>query len=1337
MGPLPRFDGIDMPSATISRGAAPQPPKARNVVPPLTPDDRAKYFQTWTSVSQGNDLLIGDRARTIFEKANLPVEQLGDIWALTDRTERGALDTTEFIVAMHLIQSVMNGSLKVIPAQLPPALFEAASLGAPSARAQRQQASISSIQSDQFPASRQTVTVPMRSQVTGPLQKSSPVLQQGVGQQRAPAQSMQPQMSGLAQSIEWDVKPHEKANYDTLFNDIDKSGKGYATGEEAVTFFLQSKLPQDDLAQIWDICTAWDNYSGELRKDWFAVAMHLIKAKLGGKDLPKVIPPSLIPPSERARVLQTTGASAPVPPPAAAQVSSQHPSSAAADLFGLNDSFSAPAPSQSQSPPAQAFTDNYAAIDRIASPPVTSLTFRSLPGPGNQPAFVPSSSFGQSIKQQAPQIPTQVPTQQYPVTRQLDQDLLGDAHPQESRNIHADSTEIANLRNQMSSLTTQQEQTNQERSVVETDIEKLKQEKASLTAQLQQVRQTYDQEVKTVRALQVQQGSLRQETRELLKEVSLLEASLEAVQQQHDQINAQLQKDRADNAAIKERIKSANEQTVTLKATLEKVQKDAKQQRGLVAINTKQLNTLEAGHEKLNTEIEEEQSRAAAEQAQYIEAQRIAAIERERAAAQQAQYAESQRIAAIERERAAANEEQRRSVLASPALSTSSASTNPFHRMTSTGNAATTQRNLLSQSSGPAFPFVPAAAAGATLAGVGSAAAAVAFGHQEGDIAESENHIQRPAPVNVEDDYSSSYNTAPTTAEPQSATLSGFEHAFSTTTTTEPELSNSVPYSAGLSEPPAFSELPIVQDAPQDTAPSEFQTYKHDASEFDNESSAAHGVPQSDNSEQFVAPQAIVGQAQNWSSTDVFTSDPRTASPSLQFAGVKAMAAPSSKLGLSSGNSDTGSASTSVQAQAPASVQEAPFDSRPLTPASIGFDSEPASAARPAEPMESSTEEHELPKTFGPSDVQRTLSSAPRDDSFALLGAPTRTLSPAVPGAFPNEASQSVSQEYEPNLFTDELRSNTFSESDAPVSQNSGFVQSQTVESTTFEADSSDDETIEQPRGSDMFANSVMSQKDSSQVDRDHENETGSSNTATRENETASITTSIAATATSFFGSFLPSLTTTSELQSSDQPEAAAPADDFDEFDDLEEAAEVDDDEEGETSYAHDTFEPHFDAPSARESIMTPPPLKVMTTPMPRPGAATQQASPARDFSEFAHYSSVIAEPEGLAPPIVGNEFTPPTMSVATSQTQSAFNPSPVQAQAFSQSNHAPPPPASRYGASLAPKRPEPARAISAADDPMLIELMDMGFDREKSVKALEDYNYDLGKATDFLLRGN
>lgn len=60
---------------------------------------------------------------------------------------------------------------------------------------------------------------------------------------------------------------------------------------------VKSKLPNSVLGKIWILSDV--NKDGFLDSDEFALAMHLINVKLGGYDLPTVLPDHLIPPSKR------------------------------------------------------------------------------------------------------------------------------------------------------------------------------------------------------------------------------------------------------------------------------------------------------------------------------------------------------------------------------------------------------------------------------------------------------------------------------------------------------------------------------------------------------------------------------------------------------------------------------------------------------------------------------------------------------------------------------------------------------------------------------------------------------------------------------------------------------------------------------------------------------------------------------------------------------------------------------------------------------------------------------------------------------------------------------
>lgn len=60
---------------------------------------------------------------------------------------------------------------------------------------------------------------------------------------------------------------------------------------------VKSKLPNSVLGKIWKLSDV--DKDGHLDADEFALAMHLIRIKLDGHELPTSLPDHLVPPSKR------------------------------------------------------------------------------------------------------------------------------------------------------------------------------------------------------------------------------------------------------------------------------------------------------------------------------------------------------------------------------------------------------------------------------------------------------------------------------------------------------------------------------------------------------------------------------------------------------------------------------------------------------------------------------------------------------------------------------------------------------------------------------------------------------------------------------------------------------------------------------------------------------------------------------------------------------------------------------------------------------------------------------------------------------------------------------
>ncbi|RMZ90853.1 hypothetical protein DV736_g1918, partial [Chaetothyriales sp. CBS 134916] len=576
--PLPKFDGQKAglaaaaaagPAAVPTAIASP-PPSSSPVGPPpirvpsLGPDKVAEYWQLFDKSGAENGMLSGVVAKQIFERARLPNEVLGRIWALSDTRGRGGLDVTEFVIAMHLLASYKSGQMRGVPSTLPAGLYDAAARR-PAARG----AAISSRPSSGSPAQ----PVPLTPQFSGQLA--------GV---RAQSPSARPQLatplSAQSTGDGWAITPVDKARFDTIFATIDKSGSGYISGEQAVDFFGNARLPEEVLAQIWDLADI--DSEGRLTKDEFAVAMYLIRQQHGTKDgrasLPATLPPALMPPSRRKAQLAPSEPT----PPIFGKAAVAKARSAADDLFGLDAFGDVPLSTQPQVPQSTGGTDAgpfgnaAAAAPPPPSSPITATTASTTFRP-----FVPSSSFGQSLQPQSTGSPAPGQSRAGPAN---DDDLLGDTDPNESSKLTNETSELANLSNQVGSLSKQMTDLQGQRAEAEHELSQQTAQKRAFESRLGQLRSLYENEAKQVKALQAQLQSVRNDSKRL-------------------QTDHALEADQAENAALKDKIRQTNQEIDQLRPQLEKLRSDARQQKGLVAINKKQLATNEAERDRLKAEI--------------------------------------------------------------------------------------------------------------------------------------------------------------------------------------------------------------------------------------------------------------------------------------------------------------------------------------------------------------------------------------------------------------------------------------------------------------------------------------------------------------------------------------------------------------------------------------------------------------------------------------------------------------------------------------------------------------------------------------------------------------
>ncbi|KAF8754352.1 Eps15 homology domain [Rhizoctonia solani] len=553
VGPLPTIKGIPIPGVSSNPGSPMpvRPPSlpARPVMPPLTPEDRQKFLRMFFQSGPANGLLSGDKARDLFVRSKLPTEKLSQIWHLADTHERGALDSTDFIIGMFLIQAVMTGQLQILPSGLPAGLYEQASGGAPRPsigspiQAQFTGTSNSSRTAPGYP---QRAASPIRTQYTGqgPLEPQYTGTQpriapQYTGQSQfsrppAPPPPVRPQVTGQPFAIpqappfaqpKWDVTQEEKAKSDQFFAGLDPQGRGFIEGDVACQLYGPVQASRGDSCP----------------------------SLLAGRDIPNELPPSLI------RQAQGSG-----PAPAAPAQSET-----LRDLWSLDEPVQTPTPPTSAPVPAPAphphpFKHKYLVTkpqrnlfdddedDEVLSPTTAAATATS-PAPPNGTTSIEIANVQNQLQS---------------TQRALDSTTA--ARQAASASADASAAELASLKEQLARAAAS-------RVTEETHLNEIRARKAAQDAELAQVREELIRAESEVSAIRLERGEL---------ETSLL-------------------RDKEELRGVQKKVREISEETERAKGEVEKFKREARQVKGLLAIAKKQLGTAEGEKQKVEKEGED------------------------------------------------------------------------------------------------------------------------------------------------------------------------------------------------------------------------------------------------------------------------------------------------------------------------------------------------------------------------------------------------------------------------------------------------------------------------------------------------------------------------------------------------------------------------------------------------------------------------------------------------------------------------------------------------------------------------------------------------------------
>lgn len=644
-GPLAKFQPPQQQQAQFPQQTSQQ---GVNGLPPLTNHDISKFVQLFAR-NAPSGVISGDQARGIFLKAKLPTNVLGQIWALADRTNRGQLTRDEFVIAMYLIQGSIQGAIKQLPQSIPQSTWDQVKFF--------QSPAISGTGSPSLPQS----------------QTFSP---QTTGSQR-PSVSRVPSSFANASS-DWTITPQKKAQFDNIFEGLDKNSQGVLGPNDVAPFLMTSKLPQDVLATVWDLADIHN--TGQFTKDEFAIAMFLVQKKIAGCELPEIIPDSLLPSTHPAVQQQQQQQQQQADKPIPRIPSRDTKPSALSDLVDLNDAFSSPSPagtmdsrnvsnstvnytpigtnSQRQFVPSSSFGQNLQAQNKEASPVTSSTSNAPVVAPIVAPVItspvgsqVPASSTTQQAfgnVQQKSASTFEQPTQAAASAssgfvsaagsgisgtamlagagiagaaglagaalssgaglfksnnKNVNNDLLADSNPEISGQLSKATTDMANLSNQIGSLTTQTTQIHEKRTKAQNELARITALKTDIESKLARLRSAYEQEVAQTGQVETALTAAKQENEKLRQETSVAEAQFNQVHTQLQTLQAELEESHQSNESLKERLASLHAEQAEATQQLEKTQVELKQSKSLASINSEQVNVAQITSNGIKAEI--------------------------------------------------------------------------------------------------------------------------------------------------------------------------------------------------------------------------------------------------------------------------------------------------------------------------------------------------------------------------------------------------------------------------------------------------------------------------------------------------------------------------------------------------------------------------------------------------------------------------------------------------------------------------------------------------------------------------------------------------------------
>ncbi|KAF9912647.1 endocytosis defective- protein [Lobosporangium transversale] len=234
----------------------------------MSPAERQKYAEIFTSLNPINGYITGLQARQMFMNSGLHVIKLGQIWDICDIDKDGNMDFDEFCLALRFVYASINNEISEIPSSLPQHMI-------PPSKAHF---FVGNQAYNQAYLQQPSQSFNQRSQSPNYLAISELDTAATVNK-------------NLSDDFDWYIAPSDRSNYEAIYRNNVQMSSGEVQMGQFEELYQALQIPREDINAAWSLVNV--HSAPQIGKEQCIVFFHILNSRRLGKRVPATLPGAL------------------------------------------------------------------------------------------------------------------------------------------------------------------------------------------------------------------------------------------------------------------------------------------------------------------------------------------------------------------------------------------------------------------------------------------------------------------------------------------------------------------------------------------------------------------------------------------------------------------------------------------------------------------------------------------------------------------------------------------------------------------------------------------------------------------------------------------------------------------------------------------------------------------------------------------------------------------------------------------------------------------------------------------------------------------------------------